>query len=112
MHEFSIVQSIIDIAETTARENQAEHVSTVEVEIGQAAGVVQEALEFAWDSAIRDTLLDQAVLVVKSIPVEVACRRCGTNYNPAEIYETCPHCGHCDPEILKGLELRVTAIVT
>ena len=112
MHEFSIVQSIIEIAESTAREHRAEHISSVEVEIGQAAGVVQEALEFAWESAITDTLLEQAALVVKSVPLEVACRHCGMQYNPSEIFETCPNCGRGDPEILKGLELRVTAIVT
>jgi hydrogenase nickel incorporation protein HypA/HybF len=112
MHEFSIVQSIIDIAEKTAREHQAGQIASVEVEIGQAAGVVQEALEFAWESAIKDTMLNRASLVVKSIPVELACRHCGTHYSPEEIYETCPVCGKTDPEILKGLELRVSAIVT
>lgn len=112
MHEFSIAQSIIDLAEKTAREHQADHISSVEVEIGQAAGVVQEALEFAWESAIKDTMMDQASLVIHSIPLEVVCRKCGTRYNPREIYEICPQCESIDPEILKGLELRVSAIVT
>jgi len=111
MHEFSIAQHIVDIAIQSATENQVDQVASVEVEIGQAAGVVADALEFAWESATKDTMLQQTTLVIKSIPVEIICKNCRTHYNPREIYDICPQCGDVNPEIIKGKELRVTAII-
>lgn len=112
MHEFSVAQNIIDITLQSAKEHHVDSISSVEVEIGQAAGVVIEALEFAWESAIKDTPLQNTALVIKSIPLIVVCRNCGTQYNPEELFDICPHCGDMNPEIVKGRELRVSAIVT
>ncbi|MBN1158186.1 MAG: hydrogenase maturation nickel metallochaperone HypA [Bacteroidales bacterium] len=112
MHEFSIAQHIIEIALQTAKEHDVDQISSVEVEIGQAAGVVIEALEFAWESVVRDTPLQDAALTIKIIPVSVVCRTCGMNYSPRELLDLCPQCGDMNPEIIRGKELRVSAIVT
>ena len=87
-----------------------ETVCSVEVEVGAASGVVPSALEFAWESARRNTLLDQAVLKVNCVPLEAKCRECGEFFRPGEIYEPCPACGALNPEIIRGKELRVIAI--
>jgi hydrogenase nickel incorporation protein HypA/HybF len=110
MHEFSIVQRIVDIALEAAMNNQAKTVTCVEVEIGQASGIVPEAMEFAWESARKDTLLRQASLTITLIPLHVKCHTCGFQYDPENLYEPCPHCGAFNPEILTGKELRVTSI--
>jgi len=110
MHEFSIAQNIVNIALKTGAENKAERILAVEVEIGKAAGVETDALLFAWESAIKDTLLSEARLDIVSVPVEVMCRNCSYQYKPEEIFEFCPKCGGINPEIIKGRELRITAI--
>ncbi|HJZ39871.1 MAG TPA: hydrogenase maturation nickel metallochaperone HypA [Bacteroidales bacterium] len=110
MHEFSIIQSIVAIAAESASQHHAEHVSVVEIEVGQAAGVVTEALEFAWEAARKGTVLDNASLVIKHIPLRVACGNCHIPYQPVEIYDPCPGCGDINPEIISGKELRVVAI--
>lgn len=112
MHEFSVAQNIVDIALQSAKEHQVDCITSVEVEIGQAAGVVVEALEFAWDSATKDTMLQHTVLVIKPVPLVAVCRNCRLQYNPQEPFELCPQCGSMNPEIVKGRELRVSAIVT
>ncbi|MBN2482290.1 MAG: hydrogenase maturation nickel metallochaperone HypA [Bacteroidales bacterium] len=112
MHEFSVAQHIIEIALQSAKEHHVDHISSVEVEIGQAAGVVTEALEFAWESAVRDTALQNAALLIKEIPVSVVCRSCGMQYDPQEIFDLCPRCGDMNPDIIRGKELRVSAIIT
>lgn len=110
MHEFSIIQSIVSIAVESASQHQADHVVSVEVEVGQASGVVTEALEFAWEAARKGTVLENASLVITHIPLRVACRNCHTPYQPAEIYDPCPGCGDISPEIITGKELKVVAI--
>lgn len=112
MHEFSIIQSIVDIALETAAAQQVNHISIVEVEVGKASGVIRDAMEFAWEAARKDTLLSNAELKIVEIPLLVRCNTCGTQYEPAEIYEVCPGCGGVNPEIITGKELRVVAIET
>jgi hydrogenase nickel incorporation protein HypA/HybF len=110
MHEFSIVQHIVEIALESAHRHGAESILSVEVEVGQAAGVVKEAMEFAWEAAGKGTLLEGATLVITSVPLRVACRNCRTAYQPADLFDACPGCGHVSPEIVTGKELRVVAI--
>jgi hydrogenase nickel incorporation protein HypA/HybF len=112
MHEFSIVQSIVDIALESAALNHIAHISAVEVEVGHASGVVPEAMEFAWEATIKGTILSEASLKIKQITLIVKCSVCQHQYNPEEIYEACPHCGEVNPEILSGKELKVVAIET
>lgn len=112
MHELSIVQSITEIVTETAMKHGVAHVSAVEVEVGQASGVVKEAMEFAWEAIKKDTLLHNAELRVIHIPLKVKCGICQHNYMPGEMYENCPACGETSPEIIAGRELRVVAIET
>jgi hydrogenase nickel incorporation protein HypA/HybF len=112
MHEFSIVQRIVDIALESAAVNNVEHISSVEVEVGKASGVVPEAMEFAWEAATKGTLLNNATLKIKHIPVRVKCGICRLQYEPEEVYEVCPGCGEVSPEIINGKEVRVVAIET
>jgi len=110
MHELSIVQGIIDIAIDAANRYQVTRVQCVEVEIGQASGLVPDAMDFAWESAKKDTILQEASLVIKIIPLLVRCRACGKKFHPDDMFENCPGCGNYNPEIVSGKELRVTAI--
>ncbi len=110
MHEFSIVQGIVGIALESARKHNAGHIFAVEVEVGQASGVEKEAMEFAWEAAGKGTILEGARLVLKVIPLQVACRNCLTPYQPAELFDPCPVCGEVNPEVVAGKELRVVAI--
>lgn len=112
MHEFSIVQSIVEIVLDTARKNNVEQIHAVEVEVGQSSGVVKEAMEFAWEAAVDGTLLSKAVLRIKQIPLRVICGICKQQYLPEDLYEACPVCGEISPEIISGKELRVVAIET
>lgn len=112
MHEFSIVQSIVSIALESAHLHHVEHVSAVEVEVGEVSGVVVDAMEFAWKAATTGTLLSNALLRIKHIPLRVKCNSCQHLYEPEDIYEVCPQCGEISAEILTGKELRVVAIET
>ena len=112
MHEFSIIQGIVDIVLETAREKQLTHISVVEVEVGKASGVIREAMDFAWEAARKDTLLSKAVLKIVEVPLVIRCNTCGRQYEPAEIYDICPGCGEVSPVIITGKELRVVAVET
>lgn len=112
MHEFSIIQNIIDIASETAKANHIDNVRSVEVEVGKASGVVREAMEFAWEAAVKQTVLSNAILKIIEKPLVVKCMICNKQYEPCDIYDSCPGCGEASPEVISGKELRVVAIET
>ncbi|HLO57392.1 MAG TPA: hydrogenase maturation nickel metallochaperone HypA [Bacteroidales bacterium] len=110
MHEFSLVENIIEIVTETAERNGLTTVESVELEVGAASGVIREAMEFAWEAAVKGSAFERTRLIIKEIPLIVSCSVCGKEYSPVEIYESCPGCGDVSPKVLSGKELRVAAI--
>jgi hydrogenase nickel incorporation protein HypA/HybF len=82
MHEFSIIQNIINIVMETATAHHVKCVHAVEVEVGKASGVIREAMEFAWEAASKGTLLENTLLKIREIPILVKCTICEHQYQP------------------------------
>ena len=95
MHEMSIAQSIVELAEEQARSRYSEAVEELELEIGRLAGVELHTLDFALESAVKGSLLEHASIVRHIIDGEGMCTACGS---------------YC-VKIIKGKELRVKSIV-
>lgn len=64
MHELSIALSILDIAAAEAARHHG-RVAAVHLRLGARAGVVKEALLFAYDVAREGTPLAEARLVIE-----------------------------------------------
>ena len=58
MHEMSIAQSIVELAEEQARNRHSEAVEELELEIGRLAGVELHTLDFALESAVKGSMLE------------------------------------------------------
>ena len=107
MHEFSIIQGLIqEVNEYIARENY-ESVLKISLEIGQMSGVVQDALEFAWDVSTKETTLDGVLLDISIVPVKAGCRKCLKEFQVEGYCFSCPHCKSPDLNILSGYELKI-----
>lgn len=111
MHESAIAQSIVRLAEQNARDNGAEEIEEVELEIGTLAGVEPASLDFALTCAIKGTLLDRARIVRHAIPAEGRCGDCETVFPVKTFFPPCPNCGSYCVSILRGKELRIKSIV-
>lgn len=111
MHELSIVQSIIDIAESEVRKAGAHSVESIELEIGDLAGVEFSALDFAWDVAVRHTVLERAERQIRHVEGSARCSDCGQEFIMKQLFDACPSCGQYFNEILQGKELKVKALV-
>jgi hydrogenase nickel incorporation protein HypA/HybF len=111
VHELSIAQSLVEACEDAATRAGAVAVRSVTLRIGELSGVVPDALQFAFEVARADTLLDQAVLHVAEVPISVHCV-------PCDVVTTVGRfdgflCGQCEqpcPEILSGRELEIVRI--
>jgi len=60
MHELSIVQSIVDIATNEANAAQGNMIDEIEIDIGALSGIDMNAFWFAWNIAVKNTLLANA----------------------------------------------------
>jgi hydrogenase nickel incorporation protein HypA/HybF len=110
MHELSIVLSIVDIAEQEVKKNDAQEVVEIELEIGKMSGIESYALDFAWDQAIINTVLEKAERKTQYIEARAKCQDCGKEFNIENIYDECPSCKSYMKELKSGKELRVKSL--
>jgi hydrogenase nickel incorporation protein HypA/HybF len=77
MHEYSVVQALIERVEAEARARGAATVHRVSVSVGEASGVDVELFETAYATFRDRTLCAEAELCVNVVPVRWGCERCG-----------------------------------
>ena len=107
MHELSIAEAIVAIAE---RHAAGRRVARVEVKVGHLRQVVPSALEFAFGLVTTGTALDGAELVLETVPAEGRCLDCGEVTVLEDFPLQCSHCGCFALDVLRGEELLVDAL--
>ncbi len=110
MHELSIAIGIVKIAEDETAKAKAKQVTKIELEIGVLSGIELESLNFVWESAVKNTVLEFAKKEIDIIKGIGKCLDCDTEFEMKYVYDTCPKCKSNFKGILKGKELRVKAI--
>ncbi len=109
MHETALALSVLDIVVERCREAGGRTVDAVRVRIGKAAGVMPEALIFAFDAAKADTVAEHAQLVIEPVPVGGVCNACGKEFSVDDVQFVfaCPLCGSTSFEIKSGREMEI-----
>jgi len=110
MHEYSIALSIIDIAEDNARKANASVVHKIEIEVGTLSGVMIDALKYALEVAVENTILKDAKCTIAEVPAQGKCESCETEFHLNGYMTPCPECESFDFKITRGKDLRVSSI--
>ncbi|MDX2435256.1 MAG: hydrogenase maturation nickel metallochaperone HypA, partial [Desulfobacterales bacterium] len=83
-------------------------IESVRLKVGKAAGILPDALLFAFDVAKSGTLASHAELVIEYIPLGGFCRECGSQFESRERYIfACPDCKSSAIKITKGDEMQI-----
>lgn len=109
MHEASIALGILDTVIKQCREAGYGSIESVRVKIGKAAGVLPDALGFAFDIAKKGTLADEAVLMIDHILIGGICHDCGKEFEVDDnrfIYR-CPSCSSSSLKVDRGYEMQI-----
>ncbi len=77
VHEYSIVQALMDRVEEEASRRRALSVGRVVVRIGELSGVEVELLRTAFMTFRDRTICERADLEIAAVPAEWVCRECG-----------------------------------
>jgi len=111
MHELSITQQIVSLAEKHARDHEAERVTDLYLTIGELSSVIDDSVEFYWDMVAQGTLCEGAELHFQRVPAEIRCRECGHTYGlPGGELTACPSCGSARIEVLQGKEFQLASM--
>jgi len=106
----SVALSIVKIAETEAKKANVQEFSAIDLEIGTLAGIEFDSLNFVWDSAVKDTVLEKAAIRIMKIPAKARCEDCEKTYDIEFIHENCPYCDSFRKLITQGKELRIKSL--
>ena len=101
---------MLDAVLEQARRNDAKSVAVVKLRIGALAGVVMEALEFAWQALSEDTMAAGSRLDVEHVPVACYCAKCRQEFESGAYSYRCPQCGALSVELRHGRELNLISI--
>lgn len=107
MHEMSLAEGVLQLIEDSAKTQSFSRVRTVWLEIGQLAGVEVEAMKFCFDVVMRDSIAQDAKLVIIETPGQAWCLHCAEVVNVRALYDTCPKCGSHQVQVTGGNEMRV-----
>jgi hydrogenase nickel incorporation protein HypA/HybF len=112
MHEYSIVQALIDQVESVAAQNGGGAVHHIYVKLGDLAGVDPELLQTAYETFRAGTLCDGVPLTIEHVPAQWTCPRCFAPFQRGAVL----HCSSCgtparlavgDEILLQRIEMEV-----
>ncbi|MGZ8831358.1 MAG: hydrogenase maturation nickel metallochaperone HypA/HybF [Thermoanaerobaculia bacterium] len=110
MHEYSIIQSLVDSVKAAVPPGAAVH--RIDVRIGEVSGVDCELLSTAYEVFRAGTLCDRATMTIDRIPARWECSVCGAAIARGAILRcaTCGGAAHLaagDEIILQRIEMEV-----
>ena len=111
MHELGVVFHVMDTCKEVARKNNAEHIKTVTLEVGEVSTVVPELLKDCWKWAVaKDEMMLDCELKVSGIRALTHCEDCGKDYPTTVFEKICPYCGSDNTYLLTGQEFLIKDI--
>lgn len=105
MHEYSIVQSLLDSCEENAKANNAIKVTKVVVKIGVLSGVEPDLLKTAFDTFKDKTMCEEAEFIMNIQPVIIKCQKCNKESTLEKHQYNCPKCESIEIDILDGEDM-------
>ena len=110
MHEYSIVQSLLDSCDGHVRQNNAKKVTKVVIKIGILSGVEPHLLNEAFEAFKQGTVCHEALLDINIQKVKVHCNKCLAESELEKNEFICPKCGSFDLKVLDGEEMYLMSL--
>ncbi len=105
MHEYSIVQSLLDSCDENAKTNDAKKVTKVVVKIGVMSGVEPDLLQTAFDTFKEETICHEAEFIINMQPILIKCHKCNEESTLEKNEYSCPKCQSVELDVIDGEEM-------
>ena len=110
MHEYSVVQALLEQIERVAKENDARKVTKILVKIGAMSGVEPYLLETAFNTFKEKTICDGAEFVMNVQPLTIVCRACQARSELEAARCCCPRCKSIDVDVVDGEDMFLMSL--
>lgn len=105
MHEYGLVSGIVEAIDVRARELGASRVASINLRVGERAGISDDSLQFYFEMLAAGTPAEGARICIQRAPLTFHCTRCDRPYAPREDSFDCPTCGEVGQVEPDGTEL-------
>jgi len=110
MHEYSVVQALLEQIENIAEVNKAEKVTKVIVKIGVMSGIEPHLLEIAFNTFKEKTVCDTTEFVMNIQPLSVECQVCKEVSELEKVHYCCPQCESIDIKVVDGEDMFLMSL--
>ena len=108
MHEASIAISLIETVSDICRQEGFDSIESVRLKVGKAAGILPDALLFAFNAAKAGTIASRAELIIEYVALGGFCNDCGSQFESDERFVySCPRCRSSAIKITRGNEMQI-----
>lgn len=106
MHEYSIVQALLNQCEEIALENKAKEVLKIELKIGVMSGIEIELLIRAFDTFKEGTICNNAKISTTTQELKLKCLECLNEFEiTPPYYYKCNKCNSLKVKVIDGEEM-------
>jgi len=110
MHELTITQNILDISLRFAQKSEAKQINYINIIIGELSSMVDDSIQFYWETIAKGTIAEKAIINFQRIPAELICNDCGFSFELSTETFNCPKCNSHKVKIFRGDELMIESI--
>jgi len=110
MHEYSIVQALLNQCEEHAAKHGATKIVKVVTKIGILSGVEPDLLQTAFDTFKEGTICDGAEFVMHIQPLVIHCHDCKNESTLKELVLACPKCESLNTKVVDGEDMYLMSL--
>lgn len=110
MHEYSIVQSLLESCEEHAKQNDSQNVTKVVVKIGVLSGVEPDLLQTAFDTFKEKTVCENAKFIINHQKVVISCLDCDSESTLDKNEFLCPKCNSSKIKVVDGEDMFLMSL--
>ena len=110
MHEYSIVQALINQVEENIKSNNCSFATKIVIKVGVMSGIEVDLLKSAFDTFKEKTMCEKAELIINIQKIKVKCLSCLKIDELKEYQYICPNCKSSELEVLDGEDSYLMSI--
>lgn len=110
MHEYSVVQALLEQIEDIAKDNDATTVTKIVVKIGVMSGIEAHLLEIAFNTFKEKTICDGAEFIMNIQALTIECQECKSVSKLEKIHYCCQVCESTNVKVIDGEDMFLMSL--
>jgi hydrogenase nickel incorporation protein HypA/HybF len=111
MHELSLLENVREILEDHSVSQNFSKVTKVTLEIGKLSCIEPEALRFGFDVVMKDSLAENAELIITELNGLGLCQQCHQPVAMETLVDPCDQCGSPFVKVIQGAEMKIKDLI-